>query len=127
MTAEPEKGRRRWATLRRSSDVECAFRQGERLRSDAMLIIFRPRDEGALRVAFLAAKSLGTAVRRNRQRRRLREAFGRLWPSMAVNPADLLLMALPSAESTGFGALVDTMACLLMRAGLLPRGGTPTR
>ena len=116
-----------WLTLRRSSDVECVFRRGQRLRSDAVLIICHPQDEGVLRVAFLTAKGLGNTVRRNRQRRRLREAFRRLWPDMDHNSADLLLMALPPAERTAFRSLVDTTASLLARAGLLPHDAIPAQ
>jgi ribonuclease P protein component len=58
-------------------------------------------------------------VRRNRQRRRLREACRKLWPRISTESADLVVMALPPAEGCPFGALQRELEGLLTRAGLL--------
>ena len=107
------------AILRRSRDFDGAFEQGKRLRSDILLVIYLQRPDGRARVALLTAKGLGNAPRRNRQRRRLREACRALWPRLADQPADILLMALPPCEAAEFTTLERTMERLLTRAGLL--------
>lgn len=106
-------------TLRRARDIEDVFRRGERLRSRELLLIRRFRDEGGLRVAFLTARDVGTAVRRNRLRRQLREACRSIWPRIADRPADVVLMALPPAAESGYGSLRNAIARLLHRAGVL--------
>ncbi|MGQ9732723.1 MAG: ribonuclease P protein component [Candidatus Zipacnadales bacterium] len=107
-------------TLKRIADFERLFSEGQRYRGKFMIVLWRSRREGSVRVAFLTSKSVGSAVRRNRQRRRLREAYRRLWPRMAKQPVDIGLMALPEAEKCAFSALCDELATLLARTGILP-------
>ena len=99
------------------------FDKGKRVRGKSLLIAYTEREDGGLRVAFLTAKALGSAVRRNRQRRRVREACRSLWPAIAARPADLVFMALPSTAKTGFGALQQEMEAILRQAGILPGAG----
>ncbi len=106
-------------TLGRTSDLERLFRHGERFRGRELLLIRLFRDEGGLRVAFLTARGVGKAVRRNRLRRQLREACRSIWPRIADRPADVLFMALPPAAEAGYGSLRNAMAKLLQRAGVL--------
>jgi ribonuclease P protein component len=106
-------------TLRRSSDFERLFRQGERFRSHELLLIRLFRDTGGLRVAFVTARGAGKVARRNRLRRRLREACRSMWSEIADRPADVLFMALPPAAQSDYAALRNAMAKLLQRAGVL--------
>jgi len=85
-----------------------------------LALVCASRAEGPLRAAFVAGKALGGAVRRNRQRRRLREACRALWPRIADRPADIVFVAQPRAATAGFAAMVREMEMLLQRAGLLP-------
>ena len=85
-----------------------------------MALVCLRRGDGGLRVAFAAGKAVGAAVARNRQRRRLREAFRGLWPAIAHHAADVVFLAQPSAANTDFGALKAEMAKLLQRAGVAP-------
>lgn len=107
------------AVLKRKGDFDRVFRQGKRYRGRALTLACVGRPEGALRAAFVAGKAVGGAVRRNRQRRRLREAFRQLAPPTEL-PADLVFVAQPAAAKVAFTALSREMATLLRRAGLLP-------
>jgi len=110
------------ATLRRARDFDEAFRHGKRYRGKSLLLICARRPEGGLRAAFLTAKTVGSAVRRNRQRRRLREACRALWSRIAAQPADVIFMALPSAAQCPYASLRREMEVLLGQAGVLVRG-----
>ena len=86
-----------------------------------LLLVCVRRPEGGLRIAFLTAKTLGGAVQRNRQRRRLREACRGLWSRVAGPPADVIVMALPRAATCRFLSLRSELETLLRQAGLLPQ------
>lgn len=60
-----------------------------------------------LRVGLTITRKVGTAVVRNRIRRRLREALRRLPEPMAALPADVVLIARVEALTAPFPLLVD--------------------
>jgi len=107
------------ATINRTSDFDRVFRRGRRHRGRLMALVCLQRAEGGLRVAFAAGKAVGCAVARNRQRRRLQEAFRGLWPQMAEHAADVVFLAQPSAAAADFTALRNEMEALLRRAGVV--------
>jgi len=114
-------------TLTRASDFDRAFAAGRRFRAGPLLLIALRREQGGLRAAFLTARDVGKAVARNRLRRRLREACRSLWPRIADDPVDLLFMGLPAGAGCGYRELVEAMAGLLRKAGLLRPGGAGGR
>ncbi len=109
-------------TLKGAGDFDRAFKDGKRQRSGLLMVITLQREAGERRVAFLTAKGIGTAARRNRQRRRLREAYRALTPRLADEPVDILLMALPPVSHVAFAAIEESLATLLSRAGVLTEG-----
>jgi ribonuclease P protein component len=58
-------------------------------------------------------------VRRNRQRRRLREACRSVWSRIADRPADVVFLAQPPAADHDFASVKAEMQSLLKRARLL--------
>jgi ribonuclease P protein component len=106
-------------TLTRRSDFDRAFREGKRYRGRSLVVVCLRRSEGPLRAAFVAGKSLGNAVRRNRQRRRLREACRSLWSRIEASAADVVFLAQPPAAEHDFASVKAEMQSLLRRAGLL--------
>jgi ribonuclease P protein component len=106
--------------LKRKSDFDRVFRQGRRHRGRTVALVCLHRSEGTLRAAFVAGRAVGGAVRRNRQRRRLREACRQVWPQIADRAADVVFVAQPAAEASDFSAVCREMEALLRRAGLLP-------
>ena len=69
---------RPYAPLRSSSDIGRVRRRGIRRREGGITVFVSPGDADVPRVAFVASRALGPAVRRNRAKRRLREASGRV-------------------------------------------------
>lgn len=98
---------RRFASLRRTADFARLRQRGRRLAS-ANLTFYRgeaaPRDERPL-VGITITKSVGTAVVRNRLRRRLAASLQELLPPQAR--MRLLIVARPSAAALPFAALRD--------------------
>ncbi len=81
--------KRSWGRLTRRQDFTSIFRYGKRRKIDGLKLFLLPRGEGGLRVTFVGKSK--KAVRRNRIRRRLREAFRVYYaPSWCRRPVDLL-------------------------------------
>jgi ribonuclease P protein component len=90
----------RSARLLRHSDFERVYKLGKRQFFAHMTFFYLRREAGeSSRIGFTVSKALGNAVRRNRMRRRLREAVRAEWnaaPEMAdmvINPKPALLKA----------------------------------
>jgi ribonuclease P protein component len=98
---------RRFASLRRTADF-ARLRQRGRRTATANLTIYRgeaaPRDERPL-VGITVSKSVGTAVVRNRLRRRLAAVLHESLPAQAR--MRLLVVARPSAAALPYRALQD--------------------
>lgn len=75
-------------------------------------------NESISRCGFTVSKRIGSAVDRNRARRRIREAVRQVWDS--VLPGwDLVWIARPGINEAEFSELQDACARLLRRARLL--------
>lgn len=100
---------RRFASLRRTADFARLRQRGRRL-ATAHLTFYRaqavPRDERPL-VGITISKSVGTAVVRNRLRRRLAASLHDLLPSQAR--MRLLIVARPSAATLPYAALREEL------------------
>ena len=73
-------------------------------------------------VAYAIGRPVGTAVVRNRTRRRLRAAVAELAPS----PGTYLIGATPAAASASYAELRDDLAGALDRVGALDHAGSDT-
>ncbi|HXI46194.1 MAG TPA: ribonuclease P protein component [Candidatus Acidoferrales bacterium] len=78
-------------------------------------------DLGPTRFALATSRTLGSAVVRNRVRRRLREAL-RSMASQLRPGWDVLVIARPGLVTADHRTLVDTLARLLRRGGVLGDG-----
>lgn len=97
--------------LRRTRDIELV-REGGEVRSDRLFTL-RTRRNGLdeVRVAVASPRSLGGAVRRNRARRRVREAIRVLLRDRRAAPGtDLFVVARPAALDAPSGALRAAVA-----------------
>jgi ribonuclease P protein component len=114
--------------LRRQDDFQRAL-QGRRVYVGQALVAFsRPSQEGRLRIGVAVSRQLKGSVRRNRARRRLREAARvRLLADDSLDaglgiPFDVVLIARPAALSLPMAALESEVAAIRDR---LPRSGAP--
>jgi len=87
-------------------------RQGRRARAGALRVTWLPGPDGTPpRLAFAIGRQVGTAVVRNRLRRRLRSLFAALAPGLP--PGTYLLSAGPAAATLDHGELRRTLMTAL--------------
>ncbi len=94
------------ARLRRSTDVAAVRADGVAARAPAFSSRIRPNDLGIVRLAVSAPRTVGSAVARNRARRRVREAFRAAVAALApVEGLDVYATVRREALSADFGGL----------------------
>jgi ribonuclease P protein component len=81
-------------------------RTGIARRADGLTVIVAPGPGGPARIAFVAGRSFGSAVDRNRAKRRLREAAARVHPRVGH---DYVVVASPGVIEMSFDELVEGM------------------
>ncbi|MFQ5896268.1 MAG: ribonuclease P protein component [Nitrospinota bacterium] len=117
MRLEPLKGRR---------DFDGLFREGRRIHGPLFTLIALAGGGTPLRVGFSAPRALGGAVRRNRARRRLREALRRRGGPTGLGGRVVFLAreSLLEARRQEIEAALDRAFAELSRApqGARPRG-----
>jgi ribonuclease P protein component len=89
-------------------------RRGELLVFNVLAV----NNSGALRAGFITSRRLGSAVVRNRVRRRLREIF-RHHQHQLRRDIWIVVIARPGAASAGYRALEDEWLRLAKRASIL--------
>ena len=103
------------ARLRRSTDIAAVRAEGRSLRKGAFNARVRRTDEPISRLAVTAPRTVGTAVKRNRARRRVREAFRRVFASASPGRSiDLLITVRPEAARADFPAIEADVRALLV-------------
>lgn len=96
-----------------------AYREGTRI-SDGLLVVYaRPNGLATRRLGIAVPGRVGTAVWRNRVKRRLREA-GRDALRAMPEGTDVVIVARPQAADAPFAALQESVHALFNRAA-----GTP--
>lgn len=110
--------------LRRKRDLEKVFEDGRRLYGAWVVAQVRKRgpDESVAtrtRVAVVAGRRLGNAVKRNRAKRLLRETC-RAAVGESGGPWDIILIARASILSTPHADRVRALSALFCEAGVLP-------
>ena len=110
-------------TLRRPRDLDRVFDEGHwrRLRPVAIGIYHRG-DEDQTRFAFVAGRRVGNAVRRNRARRRMREALRSMMTETGPG-ADVVLAARQDTAEVDFRVLQAAIRNALAGEGLLSEIG----
>jgi ribonuclease P protein component len=101
--------------LRERGEIERLFRRGNRLERPGFVLLWA-RADGRRAAAFTASRRIGGAVRRNRARRRLREAYRREQGILAAQAVRLCFVARPGAVELPFPDLAGQVADALRHA-----------
>jgi ribonuclease P protein component len=83
---------RRFERLRRKADFETVYARGRRVPGRFFIGYYLLHEGGPLRLGVVASRRVGSATRRNRAKRRLREVFRKNEPPDPV-AADVVLIA----------------------------------
>lgn len=103
--------------LKRASDFKRVRAEGKSLGHPLIALAFAPNGLPYSRVAVVAGRSVGKAVRRNRAKRRLRACVEQLFPYLQPG-WDVIVYARPGVVEAPFSAILDAMSHLLRRSGL---------
>lgn len=107
--------------IRSRSEFQQIYQEGRSFANRAAVLYVLGGREGGPRMGFAAGRKLGSAVLRNRVRRRIREAVRLAWPWVR-GTALMILIGRAAAENMPFGELQQKIAELLHRAGVLDPG-----
>lgn len=103
-------------------------RGGARATRPTVTVEARRRDaDGPIGLGLTASRKVGTAVRRNRARRRLREAGRRLLPQLGLPGVDYVLVARQQTPQAPWAALLDDIGNALLRLRADLQAGAPQR
>ena len=107
----------RAARLRHSGDIALVRAEGRSLRRGAFNARIRRTTEPHTRIAVIASRAVGTAVARNRAKRRVREAFRSAFASSDAGPSiDLLITVRPESLEAGFDTMRSDALAMLREA-----------
>ncbi|MBI3739153.1 MAG: ribonuclease P protein component [Chloroflexi bacterium] len=104
--------------LTRSEDFKRVRRFGKSFSHPLLVLVIQKNEESKLRVGVAAGRTGGTAVKRNRAKRLLREAMRDLIPSLASG-WDLILIARPALVSSTLAETRQALLNVLQRAELI--------
>jgi ribonuclease P protein component len=104
--------------LTRSQDFKRVRQSGKSYAHPLIVLIAQSNEEMTIRVGVAAGRTVGTAVKRNRAKRLLREAMRPLIPSLAAG-WDLILIARPPLASSNLNDTRQALLNVLQRAELI--------
>ncbi len=92
--------------LRRSAEFQAVFQHGSRLERPNFIALWRRA--ATRRVGFAVSRQLRSAARRNRARRRVREAYRQV-RALIAQDVEMVVVARASAATRPFPELVEEM------------------
>jgi len=98
--------------IRRKSDFTSLYRDGGRFRGRYFTLVFSRNGLDHSRLAVVASRKVGSAVVRNRVKRRFRELFRRN-KALLPEPFDLIVIARPESGAAPWPDLRDAYASSL--------------
>jgi ribonuclease P protein component len=104
-------------------DFQAVFQQGARIERPSLIVLWKESDR-ARRVGFAVSRQMRSAVKRNRVRRRLREAY-RVARGAEPTPGDLVIVARRPALTGPFEAIVRDLSGALGAIAERWRAGRP--
>ena len=111
--------RKRYVVIKSNRDFSYLFRKGESVVTKAFVCYIRPRRAGKNRLGIVTSKKVGNAVKRNRARRIIREAFRLMDPIIKEKTAkryDFVFVARAVTPSLKSGQILS-----LIKKNVLPK------
>lgn len=117
MAEQPDRSLGRARRLTSPEDFTETYAQGRSMAGRFMVLWVRKGPDASLRLGVVASRVVGDAVRRNRAKRRLREAW-RLNRHLMEGPVDVVLVARRSITAAPWEDIVADLLKLAKTAGL---------
>jgi ribonuclease P protein component len=105
---------RPYERLRLRSEIQRVFDHGNRVRGRLMTLVVAPNGLPISRLGIVASRKLGGAVRRNRAKRLVREAFRRHKPRGGL---DVVVLTRPELLEAQFATVEADFSGAVRRAG----------
>ncbi len=102
--------------IRKKGDFAGLYRRGSRFRGGFFTLVFLRNGLGHSRLAVVASRKVGSAVVRNRVKRRFRELFRRE-KGLLGEPLDLIVIARPESGGAAWAELRDAYTSALTTIG----------
>ena len=109
---------KRCYSLKRNKEFRRVYKKGRSVGSRILVLIWTPGEPSEKRIGFAVGKKIGSAVTRNKAKRRLREAVTPLLPEIAPGCRLIFIARAPIAE-VKFTEIESTVRRLVTKAGLL--------
>lgn len=111
------KAEKKLVTLKKNKEFAFVYRKGRAFSQKHLLLLCFVNKYGGLRTGFSVSKKVGGAVKRNKVRRRLKEAL-RVELSSVKLSAAAVIVAKPGSYEISYGELRRQLLSLLKKAGL---------
>ncbi len=108
---------KRYYSLKRNKNFRHVYRVGKSNANKQLVLLCARSKEKRVRVGFSVSKKIGNSVVRNRVKRRLREVFTPLIPTVKEG-YDLIFIAREAVVEERFSILAASMRHLLTKANL---------
>ncbi len=118
-------------TIKKSSEFQSIGKKGNKFHAKSLLLLQNPTSEiyfcdknkgkNAIefcRVGYTVSKRVGNAVRRNLAKRRLRQAARALFPALAKNHHDYIIIAKPEIDKVDYVQIEKDLQFCLKRIGV---------
>jgi ribonuclease P protein component len=109
--------------LRANADIERLRREGHSVAHPLLVLLVLPNDQEISRFGFAVGRRIGNAARRNRVKRRMREAARQRLARQEVAAGwDILLIARRPIVDASYEQVDEAIGLLLRRAALVHEG-----
>lgn len=95
--------------IRRRADYQRCYRGGRRRHGTFATLHFVPNSLGLARLGITVTRKVGSAVKRNRAKRRVREIYRRWAQRQELSSQDMVVHLKPSARDCGFEELQEDL------------------
>ena len=104
--------------LKTKSDFNNLYINSKKIINNELILISKPNDRNVSRFGFSIKKKFGTAVKRNKIKRRLKESIRR---TNVIDGWDVIFIPRKNIQTKNYQQIESSIKNLLIRAGLLKK------